>query len=193
VDVPDAELNPIDHPELFRDPEPPDRYRYYWRPCSVCGKHFADWDHRPDRVAASCEDCPRVDRRSGLVRRVPTKHPMGLNTSVTGAIGEMKVGADLMHRGYYVYRCLSPTGPCDLIAMDGGRLWRVEVKMAYRGAEGGITPPTIRRPKSFDVLACVLPDGSIVYEPDLPSVMVDGEMTEQGWQNRGGRPDGTSR
>lgn len=54
-----------------------------------------------------------------------------------GAISELKVSADLMARGYYVYRALTCHAPCDLIAVRFKKLskqWevlRIEVKSVF--------------------------------------------------------------
>lgn len=39
----------------------------------------------------------------------------GLSTATLGALSELRVAADLLRRGFYVFRAVSPTGPCDLI------------------------------------------------------------------------------
>lgn len=54
--------------------------------------------------------------------------PNQLSTGTLGAIGELRVAADLMQQGYLVGRNLSPNGIADLIAWKPDELLLVEVK-----------------------------------------------------------------
>ena len=66
------------------------------------------------------------------VRPGPKFTPHGLgNTGRVGAVSELVACADLMRRGFHVFRSQSPTCPCDLIVYkNAGRLIRVEVRTA---------------------------------------------------------------
>lgn len=71
-----------------------------------------------------------------------------------GCAGELAVAADLLLRGYHVFRTVCANAPVDLIIMDdAGQLLRVEVKT-------GTAQP---RHEKYDVLARVLRDGSVEY------------------------------
>lgn len=85
-----------------------------------------------------------------------------LNTVTTGALRELRVAADLMERGHQVFRNLAPGG-IDLIAYIRGELVRVEVATAGRRVDGTITPPNKGHRCEYDLLAAVLPDGTIAY------------------------------
>lgn len=65
----------------------------------------------------------------------------GINTASVGALHEMLVSADLMKRGFYVFRALSPSCPCDLIVMHGKTVLRVEVTTGYAILSGKIMSP----------------------------------------------------
>ncbi len=85
--------------------------------------------------------------------------------STVGAMHELLVAADLMRRGYEVFRSLSPAASCDLlIRRDDGLTARVEVRTVRRNREGrvgaGARPSEAHR---FDVLARVEPSGAIHY------------------------------
>jgi hypothetical protein len=56
----------------------------------------------------------------------------GLSASTIGAISELAVCADLLSKGYDVFRSVSPGAQCDLIAQKDGNLIRVEVKTNAR-------------------------------------------------------------
>ena len=84
-----------------------------------------------------------------------------VSASDSGAAAELMVAADLIDRGFDVFRNLSPNGPIDLVVLAGGKLYRVQVK---RG--GGCHSPQ-NGPNGFDVFAHVGPEG-IEYCGDLP-------------------------
>jgi hypothetical protein len=55
--------------------------------------------------------------------------------SDTGAACELVIAADLIRKGFYVYRNLSPNGPSDLVALWDSRVFRIQVKTHfYRAA-----------------------------------------------------------
>lgn len=98
-----------------------------------------------------------------------------MNTSNEGTIGEMLVIADLMRRGYEVFRATSPGCSCDLILLKGGLLIRTEVTKGQRytawskkmNRNGG----DLRWPKhdseKYDLMAVWESDGVITYMPGL--------------------------
>lgn len=94
-----------------------------------------------------------------------------LSPGVTGARHELLVCADLMGKGFEVFRAVAPH-TCDLAILQGKILYRVEVTTAYiRTAQTG--KQTLYHPRKnsdqFDILARILMDGTITYVPDLPS------------------------
>jgi hypothetical protein len=90
-----------------------------------------------------------------------------IGRSNVGAANELRVAADLILKGYDVFRALSPQCVCDLAILKDKRLLRVEVRTGQ---------PSKRRTKPFwpkrkqvnnaDIWAVVLPD-QIYYEPPL--------------------------
>lgn len=83
-------------------------------------------------------------------------------------MGELLAATDLIRRGYYVYRNVSATGPCDIIAFRRGEPPRkIEVKVATIGSGGVLKYPTVHRNHDYDILALITPDGSVVYQPVL--------------------------
>lgn len=88
-------------------------------------------------------------------------------------MNELVAAADLMRKGYHVFRALSPSCPCDLIIYHGEdpeRVVRVEVRTARRNASGDVqrkhSPHERHR---YDIKAFVQHDGTVLYDPDLPS------------------------
>lgn len=66
-----------------------------------------------------------------------------------GAVAELEVAADLLRRGFWVYRAVSPAGPFDLCVYKHRQLLRIEVT----------TSKTTSRPdREYDLLAVVEPE-----------------------------------
>lgn len=88
------------------------------------------------------------------------------NTCTTGAMNELYVASDLMRRGFEVFRALSPAASCDLVAIGTpARMYRVEVKTGYIKENGDVKCGPLRG--EHDLLAVVLSDGVIDYEPPI--------------------------
>lgn len=96
-------------------------------------------------------------------------HPKSLN-GVKGAIAELAVAADLLKRGYEVFRAQSSTCSCDLIAMidseDGTEfeMLRIEVRTAGIDKRDGRVCYRPANPEYCDVAAIYQPwNGEILY------------------------------
>ena len=87
--------------------------------------------------------------------------------STRGAISELTVSANLMARGYEVFRALSPSASCDLIALKDGEVLRVEVRTGtYYEPTGSIG---VSRRGDYDLLAIVVAEIGVLFEPELPT------------------------
>lgn len=90
-----------------------------------------------------------------------------LGKTKVGAIQEMLVCADLIKRGYDVFRAICSSCPCDIIILKDNKSLRVEVTTGYiTSANGYIKIPTKDYSK-FDIIAIVLGNGKIVYDPEF--------------------------
>ena len=92
--------------------------------------------------------------------------------SCVGAASELRVSADLLEKGYYVFRSVSSTCPFDLLAYDQEeeKVYRIEVKTGTRNVTGQPTPNRKQFKRSwntkvkFDVLSVYLKsDGTIQH------------------------------
>ncbi len=109
---------------------------------------------RPPRVAEHV-----WTNRFGHRRKVAT-----LNL---GAVSELVVAADLLARGFDVYRAIAGQCAADLVAVRDGQRHLVEVRSANVTATGAWKfNPKQKVHESYDVLALVTPDGQIEYRPD---------------------------
>jgi hypothetical protein len=115
---------------------------------------------------------------------------LNLPAGTVGAISEILAAADLMKRGYDVFRALSPSCSCDLIAIAAGQPpLRIEVRTGNRSPVTGhlsfprnghsrkfVANGTLRRSHSPERTEadldhyCVIVHASeeIIYEPPLP-------------------------
>lgn len=87
-------------------------------------------------------------------------------SATVGAVGELAVAADLMRRGFVVFRALSPACLCDLLALVNGCAVRIEVRTGRRTVDGEWFAPIGRRDLGRqDVFALVTHDGVVEYCP----------------------------
>ena len=87
-------------------------------------------------------------------------------SGTVGAISELIVSADLLSKGYEVFRALSQNCSCDLAILRNGKLLRIEVRTGYKDLISGkvLTP---KRSFRADILATVA-GGQCYYAPPLP-------------------------
>ena len=93
-----------------------------------------------------------------------SKQPSDLarNKSNVGAASELKVGADLIMRGYHVFRSQSPTAPCDFLIMNKeGLILRVEVRTGHLSKVNGNI--LVNEHGDYDVLAIVIKNTGDVH------------------------------
>lgn len=65
----------------------------------------------------------------GSKRTKPRLSPLqGKTKTVRGTISELIAAADLMEKGYEVFRAMEPCATCDLIALKGSEVLRVQVR-----------------------------------------------------------------
>jgi hypothetical protein len=88
--------------------------------CEVCHKSYKTIF--PQQKTCS-QTCRLVKAKIHYV-----KVPYNLPTGTIGAISELRVAADLLAKGYEVFRALSPSCSCDLAILQKGKLLRVEVR-----------------------------------------------------------------
>ena len=123
--------------------------------CVSCGKTF-----KSNKVNAKyCSDKCR-NKMWGKYQPVNSS----LSSGTQGALSELRVCADLLQKGYSVFRSVSPSCSCDLAILKDGKLLMVEVKTGSRHKDGRVFHPQVRETNHFDVLAVALHDGEIIYQ-----------------------------
>lgn len=130
-----------------------------------CGREFRPRRGRHPHVYCS-KRCGNVVR---LAREAPSV-TLGLCAGDVGTVGELIVSADLIMHGWQVFRAISPAATCDIVAMKGDQVIRVEVKKAQRLKRD---PSLVNHGRAlrgrYDVLALWFSDLTINYSPGLPS------------------------
>jgi len=106
---------------------------------------------------------------------MPKRYPND-RRAITGAANELRVAADLMMRGYTVFRALDGRASCDLIALEDNPAKfpiRVQVRTGQVSKSGRVT---VGRHGTHDLLAIVA-GGAILYEgyPIKHSVSKEGD------------------
>jgi hypothetical protein len=82
----------------------------------------------------------------------------GMATSTVGTIAELMVAIDLFKRGYSIFKALSPSCFCDLLAAKNGKILKIEVKTGYRNNKGdyGYGRARLEKRENYDILAIVV-------------------------------------
>lgn len=131
--------------------------------CAICGHEFMP---RTDRHRLCSLKC-----RKEWNRRIYGNDTLATHNdrNMIGAAGEMIVCADLLAVGFEVYRAVSPSQSCDIIAMACGEVWRIESRVSAVNRFNGRNARNRRGATEgkYDIIAFVLPDRSVSYEtPD---------------------------
>ena len=126
--------------------------------CKHCGKDYTPIQNDQKYCSLKCRNGFAYGGGS------PMKN---IATGTVGAIGELLVSADLMKKGFEVYRALSPSSSCDILVLKENKMKRIEVRTGYRSTDGKrIT--TIRDNFRADHLAIVIHNtNEIIYEPTI--------------------------
>jgi predicted nucleic acid-binding Zn ribbon protein len=133
-------------------------------PCLGCGEPVPPTTQRRLYCSHECEKAyVRTNKpRRGRGDRLPTP--------TIGAAHELLVAADLLRRGYHVFRALSAACPADLVAYKGdcGDTLRIEVRTALARRDGSLYANRNAGPRDRrDVMAHVSHAGRIEYTPEI--------------------------
>lgn len=101
-----------------------------------------------------------------------------LATATTGAVSELLAAVDLTRRGFSVFRAVSPACSCDLIALMGGRVLRVEVRTASEKLKSGrLSFSRARKDAGRSDVYAIVWGSDVHYEPSL-SVWLNAGATQ---------------
>jgi hypothetical protein len=144
--------------------------------CGDCGKSF--FQKISTQVYCSDECRKSAQEKERRSKGYVPKNNMA--TGTTGAASELIVCADLLKKGFHVFRAQSPACPCDLIAMKRHGILRIEVRTGTRGNSGKLFFPFSGNDSGrSDVIAVVTHDWEISYlNHDLKDVSIEAMMLE---------------
>jgi len=97
--------------------------------CLGCGRQF---DSSIPKKVYCHHSCFIKSRRQSN----PNDSGVNSSTSTIGAIAELIVSSDLLANGWAVFRALSPSCFCDLIAVKDGETRYLEVRSGIRNKNG---------------------------------------------------------
>ncbi|SRR5258706_3016761 len=127
------------------------------RTCKFCEKPFV-----PKKTFRKMGYCSvlcwsRAKRKSSNIDGV------SVSTSTAGAICELIASADLLKKGYEVFRAVSSSCSCDLIAMKEKKYIRVEVRKGSVGKNGTLYLACTRVSKERADMAALVVDDKVIY------------------------------
>lgn len=133
-------------------------------PCEFCGENFRTRRKYTKYCTGACAKLAHKARAKIEKRYGPGPN---LNSGNRGAVSELIASADLIQKGFEVFRSVSPTTSCDLIALRNGILFRIEVRTAYRNKVGNLMYAKNQKPGRMDIYAAVC-GYEVIYIPPLP-------------------------
>lgn len=135
--------------------------------CLICGAPISIERRRRSDITCSNE-CASAYMRG---QQVASWYGKPVSTPTAGAIGELIVASDLLARGYEVFRAVSPSSSCDLMARaKNGRVLAIEVR-GGRYTKGGRLNYHRQESDRADVWAVVV----LRQPPEIVYLDSDGE------------------
>jgi hypothetical protein len=106
----------------------------YKRKCVQCDSEFDSQQPHTKSCSLKC--------RNEMHARVYGRYSeLGIATGTVGAISELIAGADLMKKGYSVFRALSPACYADIVALKNKKQYSFEVRTGYLAYNGKLSFP----------------------------------------------------
>ena len=98
--------------------------------CEVCKKEFI-------RTTARNKICSRSCRYDFYGRR----KTYSIASASVGSVSEMQVCCEMLKQGYSVFRTVSQSSFCDVVAIKRGACLLIEVRTGYRDLSGRVSYP----------------------------------------------------
>ena len=124
--------------------------------CRMCDNWF---ESRQPNTKVCSEKCRR-EWQNQTTGRYSDKSITG---GTVGAISELSISADLMKKGYAVFRALSPSCFCDLVAFKNKKSLFIDVKTGYKGLSGNYNFPKNIQDNTDLFAIYIRKDSDIVY------------------------------
>jgi hypothetical protein len=126
--------------------------------CVECGKDFTNTNGLRKYCTETC-------RRKQSMKRSRELNPTDeLPSGKTGAVSELLVCAHLLRLGFDVFRAVSQSAPCDIIATKGNDVRRIEVRTGWRKRDGTLKAYIDDGQKhKYDHMCVVSTDGTEIF------------------------------
>lgn len=93
--------------------------------CEICSK----------KSTVSYKQQKTCSRECGLLRKQRITGRYSCDTTIpsgtVGAISELEISSDLMKKGYSIFRSLSPSCFCDIVAIKNEKILKIEIRTGY--------------------------------------------------------------
>lgn len=130
--------------------------------CQQCSKAFEP--AYKGRVTRFCS--PRCRTASYKPKRL-YGGSQGLSSGTQGALAELVAAVNLTRRGYEVFRAIGPHASCDLLALKGEAVLRIEVRTGYKTLGGELRHPKPERDRGRQDVYAVVFEDSVTYIPPI--------------------------
>lgn len=120
------------------------------RRCQICNNIFRG--HEAQRYCNECADGASNGNNFGNC----------VDAQAVGAVGELIVASELIKRGFYVFRSLAASGPCDLVCLTRSVTYRIEVTKGT-SCGGHVSYGPKGDSYCYDFLAVPLENGDIFW------------------------------
>lgn len=98
--------------------------------CKFCSESF--YTKRKDRLF--CSRLCKQKKYNIDIGHIKTKT---MTAPTLGAKSELLVSAWLLNRGFDVYRSVSPSSACDIVAIKKEKVYKIDVKTCYKSNKTG--------------------------------------------------------
>jgi hypothetical protein len=139
------------------------------RKCIVCEILFTTY--QPNQKVCG-EICRKKYNYDLALKKTPSRQ-RGLSSGSVGAMSELRICADLLRLGYYVFRSVGPNSPYDVIAVKHGKLLKIEIRTGILGASDKpyFNKRTNHSHDLCDVFGVYVEENdSIFYDPPLKNI-----------------------
>lgn len=136
--------------------------------CSYCKKEF-------ESKIGNNKFCSRSCRNNGATLNTVKYHRSDkLDNSSIGAASEMIVCANLLFKGFEVFKAISPSATWDLIAIKPEQ--PIAIKLQIKTVNRYVSNDKVSTPGTnalnYDCLVVVIPEENYIeYRPDLDSIL----------------------
>ena len=138
--------------------------------CPSCHIEFDDINNPQWKRKIYCSTkCQRI---KFAYQNTPWIKENKISKSTVGAIAELIASADLMSKGFQVYRALSPSSDCDILAEKEHKVYKFEIRTGRYNWKGSLTfpPKSIKAP---NLIIITHNDKKIHYVPPISSLKRD--------------------